>query len=398
MCQKIIEKNNQLIIFLTSKQTNKNNYFVSLHYLYIFNQLNHSQDDDVYHLFLDLNLLIPEPEPVLMQKEFLFVKFFKCSSSKTLELLKRILLKCIIDKQKFENILLDVFFYYLEDEASSVKEELLQIVLKENLFTQNLHFKTKLQQNSKHLESLNGIIQKEFIQLVVCQKISLIIEFYFKILPILTKKNLTKFFWEITKIISKYDQDELVVFVKEFFEKNYTVQLSTKQWNQLCHDLLKHCLPHKAADCLFFLTLQETYTILKNSEEYFLNILKYLNFLERDRRTFFVLRVIHLLDSPTRAHEIDFFFFLQNHLQWLMNNDPTIIQANDVEKILEVLNAKNKYVATWKIDDVVLTSKVLTYGTRTKFKIFCSLENLSFIGDHIPTIQNYTLFDWVKWN
>ncbi|MFC5682374.1 LamG domain-containing protein [Flavobacterium sp. MAHUQ-51] len=63
-----------------------------------------------------------------------------------------------------------------------------------------------------------------------------------------------------------------------------------------------------------------------------------------------------------------------------------------------VLNAKNKYVATWKIDDVVLTSKVLTYGTRTKFKIFCSLENLSFIGDHIPTIQNYTLFDWVKWN
>ena len=60
------------------------------------------------------------------------------------------------------------------------------------------------------------------------------------------------------------------------------------------------------------------------------------------------------------------------------------------------LNAKKKYVATWKINDVVSTSKTLTYGTQSKFKIFCSVENLSFIGDHIPTTQNYALFDWVE--
>lgn len=60
------------------------------------------------------------------------------------------------------------------------------------------------------------------------------------------------------------------------------------------------------------------------------------------------------------------------------------------------LNAKKKYVATWKINDVVITSKTLTYGTQSKFKIFCSVENLSFIGDYIPTTQNYALFDWVE--
>jgi hypothetical protein len=60
------------------------------------------------------------------------------------------------------------------------------------------------------------------------------------------------------------------------------------------------------------------------------------------------------------------------------------------------LNTKKKYVATWKIDNQILTTKTLTYGTATKFKIFCSVENLGFMGDHIPTIQNYALFDWVE--
>lgn len=60
------------------------------------------------------------------------------------------------------------------------------------------------------------------------------------------------------------------------------------------------------------------------------------------------------------------------------------------------LNNKKKYVATWKMDNQILTSRTLTYGTATKFKIFCSVENLSFIGDHIPATQNYALFDWVE--
>lgn len=62
------------------------------------------------------------------------------------------------------------------------------------------------------------------------------------------------------------------------------------------------------------------------------------------------------------------------------------------------LNNKKKYVVNWKIDDTVITSTTLNYGSSTKFKIFCSVENLNFIGDHIPTIQNYALFDWVTFN
>lgn len=60
------------------------------------------------------------------------------------------------------------------------------------------------------------------------------------------------------------------------------------------------------------------------------------------------------------------------------------------------LNTKKKYVATWKINNVAFTSAVLNYGTSTRFKIFCSVENLSFIGDHIPYTQNHALFDWVE--
>ncbi|HTG67123.1 MAG TPA: hypothetical protein VL859_12185 [Flavobacterium sp.] len=61
-----------------------------------------------------------------------------------------------------------------------------------------------------------------------------------------------------------------------------------------------------------------------------------------------------------------------------------------------VLNSKKKYVATWKIDNQILTSKTLTYGTATKFKIFCSMENLTFMGDHIPKTLNHALFDSVE--
>ena len=62
------------------------------------------------------------------------------------------------------------------------------------------------------------------------------------------------------------------------------------------------------------------------------------------------------------------------------------------------VNDKKKYVANWKIDNVTLTSTVLDYGPRTKFKILCSVENLSFAGDHIPYKKNYALFDCVTFN
>ncbi|TDD99885.1 hypothetical protein E0F76_01420 [Flavobacterium cellulosilyticum] len=66
--------------------------------------------------------------------------------------------------------------------------------------------------------------------------------------------------------------------------------------------------------------------------------------------------------------------------------------------IILTLDSKNKYIATWKIDGATQATRSLTYGTKSKFNIFCSLENLTFIGDHIPNSKNYALFDFVEFS
>ena len=62
------------------------------------------------------------------------------------------------------------------------------------------------------------------------------------------------------------------------------------------------------------------------------------------------------------------------------------------------LNSSRKYQVNWKINGLLASTAQLSYGDKTKFKIFCSLENLTFIGDHIPATQNYALFDFVEYN
>ncbi|ESU23981.1 hypothetical protein FEDK69T_10410 [Flavobacterium enshiense DK69] len=61
------------------------------------------------------------------------------------------------------------------------------------------------------------------------------------------------------------------------------------------------------------------------------------------------------------------------------------------------LTSNNRYFAKWKIDGTTVASKQLNYGTKVKFNVFCSMENLTFIGDHIPLSQNYALFDSVQY-
>lgn len=60
------------------------------------------------------------------------------------------------------------------------------------------------------------------------------------------------------------------------------------------------------------------------------------------------------------------------------------------------LNSKKHYVVNWKINNTVRATAILNYGKATKFSIYCSVENLSFIGDHIPNTKNYALFDSVE--
>lgn len=65
---------------------------------------------------------------------------------------------------------------------------------------------------------------------------------------------------------------------------------------------------------------------------------------------------------------------------------------------IQLTLVNRNYFAKWAINNEVLGATQLNYGTKFKFNIFCSLENLSFMGDHIPYINNYALFDFVEYN
>lgn len=60
------------------------------------------------------------------------------------------------------------------------------------------------------------------------------------------------------------------------------------------------------------------------------------------------------------------------------------------------LNSIRRYNVNWKIDGELMGAIQLNYGSKAKFNIFCSVENLQFIGEHIPQSQNYALFDFVE--
>lgn len=57
----------------------------------------------------------------------------------------------------------------------------------------------------------------------------------------------------------------------------------------------------------------------------------------------------------------------------------------------------NNYYATWYIDGIKKHELQLQFGPDIKFHIFCSVENLKFIGDQIPQQENYGLYDYVQY-
>ncbi len=63
---------------------------------------------------------------------------------------------------------------------------------------------------------------------------------------------------------------------------------------------------------------------------------------------------------------------------------------------IELTLVNRKYHAKWSINEEELVATPLNYNSKFKFKIFCSVENLTFIGDHIPSSDNYAQFDWVE--
>ncbi len=54
------------------------------------------------------------------------------------------------------------------------------------------------------------------------------------------------------------------------------------------------------------------------------------------------------------------------------------------------------YVITWSVDEKQVKQLQTAFGDETTFTVHCSVENLFFMGDHIPTQKNHALFDRVE--
>lgn len=55
----------------------------------------------------------------------------------------------------------------------------------------------------------------------------------------------------------------------------------------------------------------------------------------------------------------------------------------------------SNYMVEWLIDGKVCQSQELTFGDEFPFTIMCSVENLLFMGDFMPTHNNIAKFDYV---
>jgi len=67
-----------------------------------------------------------------------------------------------------------------------------------------------------------------------------------------------------------------------------------------------------------------------------------------------------------------------------------------IELTLPDSAADNRYSAVWSVDGDKMEEVRLSFGGETAFYIYCSVENLQFLGDHVPVQENYALFDYVE--
>lgn len=65
---------------------------------------------------------------------------------------------------------------------------------------------------------------------------------------------------------------------------------------------------------------------------------------------------------------------------------------------IDITSVDGKYKINWLIDGKVRSTVQQTYGKKIAFYIYCSVENLKFLGNHLATKDNYGLFDYVKYN
>ena len=61
---------------------------------------------------------------------------------------------------------------------------------------------------------------------------------------------------------------------------------------------------------------------------------------------------------------------------------------------MDIAHGKDdNYLVTWFVNDRQVKQLQTRFGDEITFTVHCSVENLTFMGDHIPTQENYALFD-----
>lgn len=64
---------------------------------------------------------------------------------------------------------------------------------------------------------------------------------------------------------------------------------------------------------------------------------------------------------------------------------------------IEIGHGKDgNYLIKWIVDGKQTKQLQTSFGDEITFTVHCSVENLSFLGDHIPTQENYAIFDYVE--
>lgn len=64
---------------------------------------------------------------------------------------------------------------------------------------------------------------------------------------------------------------------------------------------------------------------------------------------------------------------------------------------IDITSVDGNYKVEWYIDRKKVSSVQQTFGDGIAFYIFCSVENLKFLGDAPASQDNYGLFDYVKY-
>ena len=75
---------------------------------------------------------------------------------------------------------------------------------------------------------------------------------------------------------------------------------------------------------------------------------------------------------------------------------PISIGWHEFEIRLDVVDGR--YLVHWVIDGSERKSQLVGFGPETSFRIFVSVENLNFIGDHIASKDNVGKYEWVTFD